>query len=52
VKFAEGNPYGVSHATGPDNDDPLGDTEEEALGHLAERVVTVTEQLLRGRAAS
>jgi NAD(P)H dehydrogenase (quinone) len=50
VKFADGNPYGVSHATGPDNDAPLGDTEEDALQHLAERVVEVTGHLIRGRA--
>jgi NAD(P)H dehydrogenase (quinone) len=49
VKFADGNPYGVSHATGPDNDAPLDDAEEQALEHLAERVVRVTAQLLRGR---
>lgn len=51
VKFADGNPYGVSHATGPDNDAPLGDAEQDALEHLAERVVEVTSQLLRGREA-
>jgi len=50
VKFAEGNPYGVSHATGADNDAPLGDEQEDALRHLAERVVTVSGDLLRGRA--
>ena len=52
VKFADGNPYGVSHATGADNDAPLGDDEQEALRHLVERVVGVTGDLLRGRAAS
>jgi NAD(P)H dehydrogenase (quinone) len=52
VKFSDGNPYGVSHATGADNDEPLGDDEEHAIDHLAERVVTVTGQLLRGRAAT
>jgi NAD(P)H dehydrogenase (quinone) len=51
VKFADGNPYGVSHATGPDNDAPLGDAEEAALDHLVERILTVTGDLLRGRAA-
>lgn len=51
VKFVDGNPYGVSHATGADNDAPLGDAEEEALSHLAERVVAVTGDLLRGRVA-
>jgi NAD(P)H dehydrogenase (quinone) len=50
LKFVDGNPYGVSHATGADNDEPLGDAEEDAIGHLVERLVTVTGQLLRGRA--
>lgn len=49
LKFADGNPYGVSHATGASNDAPLGDAEEDALQHLAERVVEITGQLLRGR---
>jgi NAD(P)H dehydrogenase (quinone) len=51
LKFADGNPYGVSHATGPDNDDDLGQPEHDALDHLVERIVTVTGQLLRGRAS-
>jgi NAD(P)H dehydrogenase (quinone) len=51
VKFEEGNPYGVSHATGGDNDEPLGDAQENALDHLVERLVDVTAQLLRGRAS-
>ena len=52
LKFVDGNPYGVSHSTGADNDEPLGDAEEDAIDHLVERVVTVTGQLLRGRAAT
>ncbi len=51
IKFDEGNPYGVSHATGGDNDEPLGDAQEGALDHLVERLVEVTGQLLRGRAS-
>jgi NAD(P)H dehydrogenase (quinone) len=51
VKFEEGNPYGVSHATGGDNDEPLGDAQENALDHLVERLVDVTAQLLRGGAS-
>ncbi len=51
IKFDDGNPYGVSHATGGDNDEPLGDTQEDALDHLVERLVEVTGQLLRGRAS-
>jgi NAD(P)H dehydrogenase (quinone) len=50
LKFVDGNPYGVSHATGPDNDDDLGQPEHDALDHLTERIVAVTGQLLRGRA--
>ena len=42
VKFADGNPYGVSHGTGADGDVPLGDVEEAALDHLVERVLDVT----------
>jgi NAD(P)H dehydrogenase (quinone) len=45
VKFADGNPYGVSHATGADNDEPLDDAAYDALGHLVERVVSVTRKL-------
>ena len=45
VKFADGNPYGVSHATGADNDAPLDDAAYDALGHLVERVVSVTRRL-------
>jgi NAD(P)H dehydrogenase (quinone) len=51
VEFADGNPYGVSHATGADNDSPLSRTEEDALQHLVERIVAITGQLLRGRAS-
>ena len=52
VKFADGNPYGVSHATGADNADPLGEEERDALQHLVDRIVSVTGDLLRGRAAA
>jgi NAD(P)H dehydrogenase (quinone) len=45
VKFKEGNPYGVSHVTGADNDAPLEDVELEALDHLAERAVDVAARL-------
>ena len=41
VKFVDGNPYGVSHATGGDNDLPLDDAALDALDHLAERIVTI-----------
>lgn len=41
VKFADGNPYGVGHVTGPENRDELGESTLAALEHLATRVVTV-----------
>lgn len=41
LKFADGNPYGVSHVTGGSNDTPLGDAQHAALDHLARRIVTV-----------
>ena len=45
LKFADGNPYGVGHVTGPDNADPVGDEEEAALDHLVERVLDVARKL-------
>jgi NAD(P)H dehydrogenase (quinone) len=45
LKFADGNPYGVSHVTGGSNDAPLGDAQEAALEHLAQRVVTIAGKL-------
>jgi len=45
LKFADGNPYGVSHVTGGGNDIPLGQTELDALDHLATRVVTIAGRL-------
>ncbi|MEU4688035.1 NAD(P)H:quinone oxidoreductase [Actinoplanes sp. NPDC023714] len=41
LKFADGNPYGVSHVTGGSNDAPLTDVQLAALDHLATRIVTV-----------
>jgi NAD(P)H dehydrogenase (quinone) len=52
VKFADGNPYGVSHATGADNQAPLGDTGDAARDHHLERLLDVTRQLLRGGTAA
>ena len=40
-----GNPYGVGHVTGPDNDAPLEDTQLDALDHLVERVLGVAAKL-------
>ena len=45
VKFADGNPYGVGHVTGPNNDTELGSTEYDALDHMAERAVEVSRKL-------
>jgi NAD(P)H dehydrogenase (quinone) len=52
LKFADGNPYGVSHVTGDDNDDPLTDVQLHALEHLAKRVVTVGARLKAGADAA
>lgn len=45
LKFTDGNPYGVSHVTGPDNDAELGDAQYAALDHMAERAVQVARRL-------
>jgi len=45
LKFADGNPYGVGHVTGPENADPVGDEEEAALDHMVERVLDVARKL-------
>jgi NAD(P)H dehydrogenase (quinone) len=51
LKFGDGNPYGVSHVTGPTNDAPLTETEEAALDHLVARAVAVAGRLKAGAAA-
>lgn len=48
VKFVDGNPYGVSHATGADNDIPLGTPQLDALDHLAQRTVEIARRLQAG----
>lgn len=45
LKFNDGNPYGVSHVTGGNNDEPLGERELVALDHLVGRVLTVAKGL-------
>jgi NAD(P)H dehydrogenase (quinone) len=45
VKFADGNPYGVSHITGPNNQNPIAEETTAALEHLARRVVTIAGRL-------
>jgi NAD(P)H dehydrogenase (quinone) len=46
VKFVDGNPYGVSHVTGPENKAEISETTNAALDHLARRVVTITDRLV------
>ena len=45
LKFADGNPYGVSHITGPDNQAKITEATDAALEHLAQRVLTVAGRL-------
>ena len=45
LKFADGNPYGVSHVTGGNNSNPLTDVEDASLDHLAQRVVHIAGKL-------
>jgi len=45
LKFADGNPYGVSHVTGGSNDAPLTDVDFAALDHLAERIIKIGAKL-------
>lgn len=52
LKFADGNPYGVSHVTGPDNRDDLDDATVAALEHMASRVVAVAAKLSGDRTAA
>lgn len=51
LKFADGNPYGASHVTGPNNDAPLTEAGEAALDHLATRTVEFARRLKAPRAA-
>ena len=50
LKFVDGNPYGVSHVTGPDNDAPLTDDVHSALDHMTERAIEMGRRL-KGTAA-
>lgn len=38
-KFVDGNPYGVSHVTGPENTNELTDVTRTALAHMTKRVL-------------
>jgi NAD(P)H dehydrogenase (quinone) len=44
-KFVDGNPYGVSHVTGANNDAPIDETVTTALDHLVTRAITISEKL-------
>lgn len=46
VKFADGNPYGVSHVTGPGNQNELSEDTNNALYHMTRRVLAVADRLL------
>jgi NAD(P)H dehydrogenase (quinone) len=50
VKYADGNPYGVSHVSFNGASAPA-DEEFDAIDHLATRTVSVAAQLQRGAAA-
>lgn len=45
AKFADGNPYGVSHATGANNTDELNQATIDALEHMTQRLLKVAGQL-------
>ena len=45
LKFVDGNPYGVSLIAGHDNISEFDDATNNALDHLAKRVVSVTDRL-------
>jgi NAD(P)H dehydrogenase (quinone) len=45
IKFSDGNPYGVSHITGPENKNQIDEPTAAALDHLARRVVTIAGRL-------
>ena len=45
LKFADGNPYGVSHVTGGNNSDPLTSVQDAALDHMAQRVIHIAGRL-------
>lgn len=45
LKFVDGNPYGVSHATGADNQNELEQATIDALEHMTQRVITIAGRL-------
>ena len=51
VKHVDGNPYGVSHVSGPENDAEYDGEVLTALDHLAERAVSMAKRLRSGQPA-
>ncbi|WP_250006124.1 NAD(P)H:quinone oxidoreductase [Actinoplanes sp. M2I2] len=45
LKFVDGNPYGVSHVTGPNGDAPITDAELVALDHMVQRIIRIAGKL-------
>lgn len=41
LKFVDGNPYGVSHVTGPENQNELEQATIDALEHMTKRVIEI-----------
>jgi NAD(P)H dehydrogenase (quinone) len=41
LKFVDGNPYGVSHITGPENQNELDEATINALEHMTRRIVEI-----------
>lgn len=48
LKWVDGNPYGVGHVTGLQNDAKLTDATIAALRHLARRIVSISARLNAG----
>ena len=48
LKWADGNPYGVGHVTGLDNDAAISEVTSASLQHLARRVVAISGRLKEG----
>ena len=49
IKFADGNPYGVSHVTGPENQNEIDGATRAALQHMSVRVVRVASALAENK---
>ncbi|MDO5049247.1 MAG: NAD(P)H:quinone oxidoreductase [Actinomycetaceae bacterium] len=45
VKFADGNPYGVSHVTGAANQNEVNEETKAALTHLIQRAIGIAKKL-------